>query len=180
MGRLLQRPMFWAFVASLGAAAIHAALYAPQLPERVASHFDLAGDADGWTSPRQLVGVYAAALALTAGSFLICPLVLSGIPDSMINLPRKDWWLAPERREATLRRISDQLLGFGVGTIAFLAGMMHLVFVANLSAAEAAGEVRLGPWFGILLGAFLVGTVAWSLALVLRFRRVPDHATRTS
>src|SRR5690554_6551235 len=72
------------------------------LPSLVASHFDASGKADGYM-PR---GVYTAFVSiLVAGA----PLLVALLPywvirddGTNLNIPNKQYWLAPERRETTL------------------------------------------------------------------------------
>ena len=104
-----------------------AATYA-MLPDRVATHFGADGRPDGWESKA------AYATYLLAGSALISalcagPLYLARkLPDSLINIPERDYWLAPERRAEA----HDRLFGLGLAiaaatTVLFIA--LHLLTV---------------------------------------------------
>jgi uncharacterized membrane protein len=69
------------------------------LPERVASHFGANGEANGWMSR-------SGYLWFVAGMGVGLPLFIIGLsflskffPISMVNVPNKEFWLAPGRRE---------------------------------------------------------------------------------
>lgn len=85
------------------------AYFAPLLPERVASHFDAAGQADGWSSKTAFFVFNLAFVAGMALLFLGLTAWQGRIPSAWINLPHKDYWLAPERRAATLETIQRQV-----------------------------------------------------------------------
>jgi uncharacterized membrane protein len=136
------------------------------LPARAATHFGPSGAADGW-APRE---VY---VALMIGAVVALPLLIvafvGGLPrvaPRLLNLPHRDYWLAPARREETLRWLFAHGCVLACLLVAFLAAL-HLVIVQSNRAAQPA--LALLP-FGIVLATFLVAVAAWSLALFRRFR----------
>jgi len=151
----------------LALAVIQALVYYPQLPDVVASHFDAAGNADGWMSKEAFFAVDLGTVALTALLFLTLPRVRW--PDRLINLPHKDYWLAPERREETFRTFQRQMLVFGCATLAFLLLVMQWAIEANLDGSQTLAP---GPiWW--LLGAYGLFTVVWLVRLLRHFYRIP-------
>src|SRR5207237_1170658 len=74
---------------------------AGELPERVATHFDASGQPNGWMSRHgHIIFIMLLGLALpllVAGSFFC----LRFFPGRGINLPHREYWLAPERRAGT-------------------------------------------------------------------------------
>src|ERR1035441_10418639 len=72
------------------------------LPAHVASHFDIEGRPNGWMSRGTCVG-FTLGLGLLVPAFIVGMMAGAGrIPVSFINLPHRDYWLAPERRHAAL------------------------------------------------------------------------------
>jgi hypothetical protein len=136
------------------------------MPDRIASHFDLAGNVDGWSSREEF--------AITMASLHIAFLLMFGamrpllrrIPDAMVNLPHKDWWLAPERRDNTHEWIAGSLAWMGA-----LAQML-MVGITSISLCVSRGaEHALPPtahW--LLLLAFLLGVATWLAVFFRRFR----------
>ncbi len=66
----------------------------PQLPDRVASHFDLSGKADGWSTKQGLLRAYLGIIGLVALTILGGAFGVSKLPVSVINLPNRELWLS--------------------------------------------------------------------------------------
>jgi hypothetical protein len=93
------------------------------------------------------------------------------VPVSLINLPNKDYWLAPERKEESLRFLEREMEWIGVMTVGFIALVLHLAIRANLNP-----EHRLeNGAFVTLLVVFLVATSWWVVRL---YRRFPNPSPR--
>lgn len=142
--------------------------YEPLLPDTVATHFGVGGRADGWSSSATLFPLYALLLVLCTLPFLALPYLLQRLPNSVINMPHKDYWLAPERRAETLAWLGGQLQWFGVWTAAFVVLVFELLLRANLMA-----EPRLSNSFLWGLGAYVLLTLVWTARLILTFYRKP-------
>jgi uncharacterized membrane protein len=135
--------------------------YLPRLPATVASHFDASGRANGWMSREAFVGIYVGVVALLAGLFAALRLV----PTSLWNLPDRDYWLAPERRDATMRRVADTTAVFANATLALMLATFELAFRANLPGGTfAAGAMWLFlAAYGVFVAVWLWKFVrAWS------------------
>lgn len=147
----------------IGLAFLQASHYAPLLPERVASHFDAAGRADGWSSRSGFLNLNMVFVAGMGALFLGVTALINKTPKDAINLPNKDYWLAPERRAATLNTINSQMEWLAAATLALLLGITQLTIEANLAASAAlpAGA------FWLLFGSYIFFFVIW-LVLLLR------------
>jgi uncharacterized membrane protein len=141
-----------------------ALIYYPQMPTPMASHFDGAGIPNGWSTPAQFFGLAITVELLSAGCFLIGRLV-GRMPTSMINLPNKEYWLAPERREQTMRRFSDSMIDFGIITHALLLYAFQLCILANLNPPPRLSH---GIVWALILYAVL--TVAWTIRMLTSYR----------
>ena len=141
---------------------------APQLPERVAIHFGALGRANGWTG-RDQAAMFFEALTVVPVIFLVLATAMHVLPAGLFNLPHRDYWLAPERREETVATVSRQLIWMACLMTLFLAGIFWLTVIAN----------RLAPprlpmdWFVLLLIAFLGSTAVWTILLIARFSKIP-------
>lgn len=164
----MRLPLF-ALVLLLGIAAFQVAYYAPRLPDTVASHFGPGGEPDGWSSKTGFLVGYGGVVALTTAPFLVLPWLLPRIPESLVNLPHKAYWLAPERREETFRTISAWLLWLAVGTLMLLTHLLGVTMAENLTP-----EPRLGSAVWWPLGLYLAFVAVWSVAFVRRFYRTPE------
>lgn len=151
-------------------AAFQTVYYYDQTPPVMASHFDGQGHPNGSMTKSGFFGLHLGIVALMTLVFLVLPAILPHIPIALINLPRKDYWLAPERKDATLQRMSGQLTWFGCATLVFLIGVMELVIRANLPGAN--GTLPSDILWGMLV-VFLAFTAVWTVTLVVRHFRVP-------
>lgn len=149
--------------------------YYPELPERVASHFDGAGNPNGWSSKSSFCTSFAVLQGFLCVFFLGLTVGIRRVPTALINLPRKSYWLAPERRESTFDFLGRQLLSFALVTQLFFVAIFHLVIRANLPGAEQGVEAAqaMGEPFWILLVGYLGFTSLWTLWFLLRFLRKP-------
>ncbi len=146
--------------------AVQIGYYGPRLPSTVASHFRGDGTPDGWSSRTELLGVYIAMVVLAISSFATLLLILPHLPESLINLPRKDYWLAPARREETFRTLGTRMLWFGKATPMLLSHLMGMTLAANLSPHPRLGKAAV--W---ALVVYLAFTTVWLVSLLRHFYR---------
>ena len=140
------------------------------LPDQVATHFSSDGRASGWTSRP----TYAAIIILGgAATALACagPIYLARhLPDSLINIPHRDYWLAPERRRETYERLAELGTWTGILTTALFLGL-HLLTVR----AHRVQPPRLPLTDGLsVIGPFLIGLAAVVYVYGFRAWRVDD------
>ncbi|HEY6167581.1 MAG TPA: DUF1648 domain-containing protein [Verrucomicrobiae bacterium] len=146
-----------------------AAWYFPQMPERMASHFDASGAPNGWMSKHQFFSFLTGLTGVLMLVFVGLPVVLPKIPTSLINLPHKAYWLAAERRQTTLRFFGEWFLWQGCAMLAFVALVQELVYRANL------GDSRhLDGRTWVAAAVFVVWTLGGVGLLLVKFRRVPS------
>jgi hypothetical protein len=148
-----------------------AALYVVQssaaLPPVLASHFGPGGQANG-AMPR--ADYVALMTSLVVGLPVLIALpgwLMRRLPDSLIRMPDRAHWLAPERCEATLAYMADKAAGFGGLLVVFLCYVHHLVVEANAVQPARLSE----PAIFLGLGGFLAATVAWAVTFLAYFRR---------
>ncbi|MBA4107643.1 MAG: hypothetical protein C0485_18065 [Pirellula sp.] len=135
-----------------------------RLPERMASHFDASGVANGWMSRDGYVWLMVGVVTFVTLTMLAAFGSVRFLPKSLINIPRRDYWLAPERRDETARSLMRfGLLMVGFESLFFLA--IHLMVVA----ANESQPVRLSNDVWWLLVAFLATTGAFLFKLYRRF-----------
>ena len=84
-------------------AAVHMAVYYPQLPERMATHFGPNGQADGWMSKSAFTAFFLIMITFMTALMSGIGTLIRVLPPEMINLPNKEYWLAPERRRKRRR-----------------------------------------------------------------------------
>src|SRR5882724_8354599 len=126
------------------------AMYYPQLPERVASHFDANGHPNGWQTKSMFTTFFYGAIGIASVVGFIVPILIGLLPSAAINLPNKEYWLAPERREASIQFIQDQMTWFGCALLLFLSVAIFAAIQANL----IPNPIMDATAFFITLGAF--------------------------
>jgi len=120
------------FVVLVVVAAVQSNYYAQRLPEIVGSHFGKSGFASAWQTKAAFLFVELIVIILATFVSFGVPRLIAAVPTSAINLPNKDFWLSPERREDTISFLRTQMAWFGCTLLAFLLFVMELVFRANL------------------------------------------------
>jgi uncharacterized membrane protein len=159
-----------AFLALIAVMVVQAVWYYQQLPETVASHFDGAGHADGWSSKMAFFLIMLGTAAAMALLFLALPKSFGKIPAQFISLPNRDYWLSDEKRGETIRHIEGEMGWFGVATMVLLIVIQQLTINANLGPEPALSST---PWW--ILGGYLLFTTVWTIRFVVYFTRTGDR-----
>jgi hypothetical protein len=154
----------------LGLVTALAALYVwtsgSALPAIVASHFGSSGAANGFMPKRGYLGVMLLIVVLVP---LLMTLGMGHAlrrPGARINLPNGDYWLAPERRAATIEVLLGYLRGFACALVLFLSYVHGLVVSANQAVPPRLDSTQMLR----ALGAFLIFVIAWLVLMLRRFR----------
>jgi hypothetical protein len=159
--------MFRLMLAFMVVGALFVVASSVMLPPVLASHFESGGGANG-SMPRE------GYVALMAGLIVFLPFVLAlpawlmrRVPVSLLRLPNKGYWLAPERKDETLAYMARQAALFGCILVAFLSYVHALVIQANRVQPPHlhTGLLLLG------LAAFMLSSVIWAGVFVAHFRR---------
>lgn len=138
------------------------------LPPVVASHFVTDGAANAFM-PKHAYVLFMAVMSLGLPVLIGLLLGLIGrrIPPSLINIPNRSYWLAPERIDATLQYIQRQAGIFATLLVIFMCFVHWQVVQANLVQPPRLSE---RPFIaGLVL--FMLTTVAWVGAFVGHFRK---------
>jgi len=161
----MMRPK-WILVFLYVAAVVQLGWIGSQMPAVVATHYDGAGHPNGWMSRAGMIGFQLGILAITAASFLGLPVLLGRLSPTLINIPHREYWLAPERRNATMTGLQNWMAGMGCGVVLLMMAVAHLVHRANLTTPPRLSSAALLA----CLGGFLVYIVG---SLIVLYRRFP-------
>lgn len=138
-----------------------------RLPVIAATRFDLGGAPNVFMTRqgyRWLMGFLAGAVPLVV-AFL--PALIGRRWPQLLNIPNREYWLAPERRADTLASVESRTMLLAAVMIAFMCFTHWLVLEAN-----AAVPMQLaGTPLVIGVGAFAIFVIGWIVALRTRFRR---------
>jgi uncharacterized membrane protein len=153
------------FFALILVAAVQLNYYAQRLPEIVGSHFGASGLASGWQTKAAFFTVELTVIVVATIVSFGVPRLIAAMPASAINLPNKDFWLSPERREETFAYMCTQMAWFGCALLAFLLYVMELVFRANLQAPPRLNNTAFIP----ALVVFVVFSTGWTVRFIVHF-----------
>lgn len=133
--------------------------------ERMAVHFAMGGEADGFGPPALHAAIFSVLglvlyLALLGSSRLVLH-----TPARWINLPNKAYWLTPENRPRAAARLAAGMERFGAALFGFLLVTQALVLDANRAVPPRLNE----PLFLSALGLFLLYTGWWTIRLMRSF-----------
>jgi len=142
----------------------------PGLPNIVASHFTLNGTANGWQTKQMLYAAFGGVTVLAAGLVFAIP-ALMGRTKSM-NIPHREYWLAPERLGETQQFIAAWFGWFGCAIFALIYFAFEFAVDTSLHPTNPPAASRLL----YLLAAFGAFDVVWIIRLLTRFSRVPGDA----
>lgn len=137
------------------------------LPERIATHFAADGHPNGFMTR----GAYLIVMCLMAVG--VPALILLGVSGALrrgstrVQIPDREYWLAPERREATIEWLRLHAARLATGACAF-AFAVHVALIR----ANSLVPPRLDPVVstGLLAGSF-GAVLIWVYLLAWRFRR---------
>ena len=163
----MERLRLWMLLVVIVAVATLIFATTDALPASVGSHFGPGGAADGFMT-RDFYRWYMSAFAslLPLSIYAAIGWLPTRIP-RLTNLPDKDHWFAPARREVTLATLAGFGTAIGIWASLFIGGVHLLLLQANALSPPRLAE---GPFYG-LLGAFMIGMIVLILAMRARFRR---------
>jgi len=153
---------------SSGAAGVLLVSYHWQrLPDRVASHFNGSGAADGWMSRDANFFLSAGLLIGLTAMFSCLGVMMKRLPQRWINLPKKDYWFTAERQEETRLHLAKWAWTFGALLNLFLIFVFHQAFLANVSEPVAMDNTVMSA--GLVV--YLVVSLGSVFTLLIRFSK---------
>ena len=157
------------FLLLVGLAAIFVWWSSGAMPELVASHFGPGGIADAFM-PRETYARLMVALVLLVPSLVyFASRSAKRLPASLINLPNKAYWLAPERQVASLASLGRFGAVVACATALLLCLVHGMVMQANRIQPP---HLEMMPLIGVLVLFFAMLVVAMAVFLG-RFFRAP-------
>jgi drug/metabolite transporter (DMT)-like permease len=138
----------------------------------MASHFGKNGFPNNWQTKEAFFLTMIGVLGISFVVSFVFPQLINRLPASMINLPHKEYWLAPERREETGRYMSAQMGWFGCALLFVLLYATSQVINANL---PSPGYFDTQGMWAVLTG-FLLFLGIWLVRFLKHFYRPIEGA----
>ncbi len=161
-GTRLPRILFFGIVLAAIGQSVHDF---PLLPDRLASHFNASGMANGWMTKTQFMLIYVVVLLpALAIEFWVSHRIASK-PDARLNLPNKQYWLAPERRAETFAYFETFFAWYGCAFLFVAAFAMGLAMRANF---DSPPHLATGPIVSVIAG-FIFFNIGAVIAMFRRF-----------
>jgi hypothetical protein len=146
-----------------------------QLPERVHAHFPSWVHLDGEGPKWVFVVICTAIPVLIAIAALISIRLVKRQPDKFVQIPNRDYWMSPIRRDRTLDLIASRI--YLLGAVKFVADG---VFIYAAVRANLAGTSELNPRLLFFLACgFVIVKIALAAQLFWRFQ-FPNEGVKES
>jgi hypothetical protein len=137
------------------------------LPATVATRFNFDNEPVGWMMRDRYVLLILALLVSVPGISSGGISALSQKYPHLINIPNGDYWLAPQRLEASLDFLASHAYRLGRLAIVLMTGLHYVVLVAN----RTEPPMLPGAWFMAITMGFIFALIMWVIALYRRFPR---------
>ena len=170
-----ERLPYFVIATALVCTVILAFWYWPMLPEQVATHFNEAGQANGWMSRFGFLVLIVGLQFGTAAFFSAIGWCCRYLPESMLNIPNKEYWLADERKDTTLADTNHLLAWVAAATAMFILLLLYLTFQANI---EGGGQLN-SVLFWIAITVYLVLVVGAAILHVRKYHVLPASTKKS-
>jgi uncharacterized membrane protein len=131
----------------------------------MAVHFGADGKPNGWATRGSFVALDLGITGLLAVVFLGISLVSRSVKSESVNLPNKEYWMAPERRGQTVDFLARAFLWFGAATMLLMLDVFGQVFRFNLSPSRGLAHPAAS------LAVYVCAALAWVAVFFRRFAR---------
>ena len=103
------------------------------VPAQMAAHFDILGNPDRFVARAEFFRYQIQTIVVVIGVSILPQILFLVTPVNLINMPNREYWLAPERRADTVDRLSSfGAMMFGIILLAIQVGF-ELSAYANLA-----------------------------------------------
>ncbi len=151
---------------------IRAIYWLPLMPDKIAIHYGFNGTADNWGNKMEFIILMGGLMLFLGMLFFGLSALMTRLPDTMINLPNKEYWLAPERRETSLNTVAQLMKDIGSRTLLFFAVIFEITCRSNASLSLQI-DTQL---FFIVFGMYLFAVIVSIVYFVKQFSK-PEHTT---
>lgn len=153
-------------------AAVHFSAVYPQLPGVVASHFNDRGAPNGYQTKQAFFGVLIIVSFVVVVIGFAIPKLISVLPANLINLPNKNYWLAPERAAKTMEFLETTCAWFACALFLFNILVFDYAIQINLNPQHPPSSAR----FWYVLAGFLGFVFVWTVRILAKFLRPPPES----
>ena len=142
----------------------------PRLPARIPTHFNAAGQADGWGSPDSLWFLLLAQV-FTGGLFLVIPLLGQRFPESVHLGSRNLSDFTPTQRERIMPLLTDMM-----GYVSILLTLLFCILLREAIQAASSSHPHFSPKWE--LGVFFAAIAATLIFYLVRIFAVANETQK--
>jgi len=160
-------PLYLIFYILTGMDLLH---YYGDLPDSIATHFNADGEATSWMTRDQFAKFHCGFVVFMSLIFPACGWLLTLVPHKYVNVPNKEYWMAPERAKQTITgmRWDFAWMGIAVGSgIIYVDNMVMDAALRNEHGINSADVMPVVYGMAGVAGFFL-------LRMMLKFRLPRD------
>jgi uncharacterized membrane protein len=140
----------------------------PRLPDQIATHYGVAGEPDDFTSKKTALILNFTLFCLLNGMFFGMAWLTKKVPENLLNIPNKDFWLKPENKPRAMELIFGFGLKIGIVTDLFLLILFQHIYAINIDSAKFnSGRF----WIGLFIYFVAIGLMIWQLYQIFQNRQ---------
>jgi hypothetical protein len=150
-----------------GAALVFVTMTSAGLPEFPAAHFGAGGTPNAFMTRKGYLAFMYVFVTVVPMFVSLLPALVGRRWPHALNIPNRDYWLAPERREDSLATVESRTRWLAGAMIVFTCFIHWLVVQANAAMPQRLDEAQ----FMVGLGIFALFIIGWIGSFYTRFRR---------
>ncbi|WP_372367854.1 DUF1648 domain-containing protein [Candidatus Uabimicrobium sp. HlEnr_7] len=108
----------------------------PQLPEQIAVHFNVQGQADAFGGKQEFYIFFSILIAFLNIIFLCISVIIKKIPNSILSVPWKSYWFANEERSNIAYRKLSEILAMAAVLFNGLFYLINLIILRSSTSPE--------------------------------------------
>lgn len=130
------------------------------LPDRLAVHFDINGNPNGFQTKEVFINTFLTYITLTNVAFLTAFWGIRYMPAALINIPWKQYWFATEDRKVVAFEKLRAVMGLtGVFVCTAFLFTEHVIYQANTTKALFVIPINAGVFGILVLSVFFIALV---------------------
>ncbi len=138
-----------------------------KLPDNFAVHFAPSGEPDSWAVRGTYLTMMITLFSFMTLLWLFVGMIVKKIPLKYVNLPNRDYWMAPERKADTYASVGAYMASIGIAVNILLICVNWLTFWANMQ-----NKVALNTGHTMIaVGVFIAALAIIIGRMMYRFRK---------
>jgi uncharacterized membrane protein len=130
------------------------------LPEKFPTHFDLAGNPNGWSNKSTFLFTFGSLILFTNILLFILFQWIQELPVALINLPNKDYWFStPERKLIGYEKLKAVLSMTGIFCNMVFLFSVQIIFQTTKAITTLEIPINLGVVFMLAMSIGLITAV---------------------